>query len=224
MRKIYTYHKYNENFFEIIDSEEKAYWLGFIAADGCINIPHQRGNEFRKRYRISLVLSNKDIKHLEKFKSSINFSDSIKVYTNKNQNNYETCRIVIHSQKMFNDLIDKGLTPRKSLTLLPPKNVPYELIRHWIRGYFDGDGCVHITKSTGYIIIIILSTKEVLNYILTYSNLNSKINRQKGHKIYQIRKNGKKALTFLSYIYNDSNIFLDRKKNLYSNFLYRKVG
>src|SRR5690606_21393784 len=134
-------YNFNESFFETIDTEEKAYWLGFIAADGNIN---DRGENKSKSLHIGL--SFKDKNHLLKFMININYSHLLIEIKERiiNLKKRRYVRLNLNSKKMYNDLLDKGITPRKSLTLKPPKNVPKDLVRHWIRGYFDGDGSVHI--------------------------------------------------------------------------------
>ena len=120
--------------FEKIDSEEKAYWLGFLYADGYISFSENK---------IELSLAEKDVHHIEKFRDFLGINNricyrpSVKAY-----------RLSFRSDKCKQDLINQGCTPRKSLTLKFPtsKQVPYELIRHFIRGYFDGDGWFSNTK------------------------------------------------------------------------------
>jgi intein/homing endonuclease len=211
---------FNESFFETIDSEEKAYWLGFIAADGCILIVNKNSNP---SYRLSIGLSEKDLNHLEKFKKSIELNH--KLYKRENKYNYKdqlsikiSYHIRIHSKKMFNDLLDKGITPRKSLTLKPPLNVPEDLIRHWIRGYFDGDGSVGIRKNIDTLSIQLSGTKEVLEFILKESEIDWKIRLRDRSKAHFIGGSHSKALKFLSLIYLNSNIYLDRKFLIYENF------
>ena len=128
--------KYNVNdvYFNKIDTEEKAYWLGFLLADGCI---HERDGQDR----LSLVLGIKDKNHLEKFKKSLSFEGPIIDYTKKSGlfigliHSY----IRITSQLLVNDLAKVGCMPRKTLTLEFP--IIYDELRHhFIRGYFDGDG------------------------------------------------------------------------------------
>jgi intein-encoded DNA endonuclease-like protein len=195
---------YNQDFFETIDTEEKAYWLGFIAADGSISN--------NKRYRIRLKLSNKDINHLKKFGNSINFENLIRV-TKLSKYNTQACIISLCSKKMFNDLLDKGIMPRKSLILKPPKNIPRDLLRHWIRGYFDGDGCIHFQNER--LTFNIVGTIEVLKFILLNSSLDLKISIAGNSKAFLLRGSGTKANLFLHYIYDNSLIYMDRKFNLF---------
>ena len=203
---------FNESFFETIDSEEKAYWLGFIAADGCLSL---------KIYKMTLSQAEKDLNHLIKFQKSIDSNHKLCKRINKKQNTI-SYNLLLHSKKMYNDLVDKGITPRKSLTLKPPLNVPENLIQHWIRGYFDGDGSVHIRKSKNTLRFSITGTKEVLEFINLQNNSFLRVHDSKRSKAKKIEGSSLKTRNFLHYIYDDSAIFLDRKKNLFQNYITGK--
>ena len=142
-------YKCNDNFFSIIDTEEKAYWLGFMYADGYI---------ISDRDAIGLSLSTEDINHLEKFLASLNANNKISRYTNNI--NREYARVIIYSNKLKNDLISNGCLENKTFKLDFP-NIDENLVRHFIRGYFDGDGSLskHKTKMD---ILIDLGCAELL--------------------------------------------------------------
>ena len=119
---------YNENYFETIDTEDKAYWLGFIAADGSI---------VNNGTALEIGLSAKDKNHLIKFINNINGDiNMLKERTNTagNGKTYKTVRVNVCSKKMCNDLFNLGIVPNKSLTLQFPKNIPNSLIKHYLRG------------------------------------------------------------------------------------------
>lgn len=130
------------DFFENIDTEEKAYWLGFIAADGCLN-------NIRS---LKIALAIVDIEHLNRFNHSLNSNYPIRVYERGPSNKWKLnaqpgCEVCLTSEKLSNDLIDKGITKRKTHTLQFPdeRKLPKNLYRHFIRGVFDGDGCISFT-------------------------------------------------------------------------------
>lgn len=135
---------YNEDYFKEIDTSEKAYWLGFLYADGCIT-RFYRGEKL-KSMSLELTLKDDDCDHLIKFKDALKSNVPIqhKVVAKK----YKADRIVINSTKMCRDLIKLGCTPTKSLTLEFPNNdiVPLEFMNDFIRGYFDGDGGISYTE------------------------------------------------------------------------------
>ena len=132
--------KYNEDFFEAIDSEETAYWLGFLYADGCIN---QRLNQngVLKSMTLEVTLKLSDCNHLFKLADALEFPrEEIAVKESKLNNKiFRSARITICSTKMCKDLIKYGCTPRKSLVLEFPEWLPRHLCRHFIRGYLDGE-------------------------------------------------------------------------------------
>lgn len=202
----------NENYFEIINSPNKAYWLGFLCADGCILVKEKNN---KKSYVLEVSLSEDDILHLEKFKMSLKSNTPIKYKTIKNK--YKACRVNICNKKICEDLIKLGCTPRKSLTLTFPSEdkVPKELIPHFIRGYLDGDGCVY-NNGEGNVSLSFVGTYDFLNSIenIMYEEfgLTKTIFGKKG-KAYQCSWGGKGNLkTWFDYLYNyEDIIFLQRK-------------
>lgn len=196
--------KINENIFEIIDTEEKAYWLGFLYADGCV------ASGRRSDIELSLQLSDKE--HLQKFKDFIGFEG--KLITDSYR-----CRVTFKNNKIKSDLIKLGCTPRKSLTLTFPTEdqVPKELIPHFIRGYLDGDGCIICTEKTKN--VSILGTKHILENICLYSKIPKEriyTSSSKSDKIFRLELNSQNdILKFCEYIYKNSTIHMDRKFNKY---------
>lgn len=121
----------DETFFDKIDTEEKAYWLGFITADGCVD---NRGFAF------SITIQKSDRDHLKKFKKIIESQHPIRTIEN-------TSILSIGSQKLVRALIRLGVTPCKSYTVHPCKDIPIGLTRYYWRGLLDGDGSITIRPS-----------------------------------------------------------------------------
>ncbi len=128
----------DHSFFDEIDSEAKAYWLGFIAADGCVMDSNV----------LQITLSGKDHEHLLRFKESIRASHPVSRGTSSA--NLPVSRIAIASPQLASALAAHGIVPRKTFILEWPKHLSPELVRHFLRGYSDGDGWFHVTKS-GYV-------------------------------------------------------------------------
>ena len=128
--------------FETIDTEEKAYWLGFLYADGSVS---------SKEHKIELGLAEQDLKQIEKFRDFIGIMNKISY-----RSTTKSYRYSFRSESCKEDLIKQGCVPKKSLILnFPTENqVPKNLIRHFIRGYFDGDGWFTNTDSCFQIGII----------------------------------------------------------------------
>ena len=206
--------KFNINVFDSIDTEEKAYWLGFIYADGYIGSTPIRDDK-KSVYNFELSLALKDIEHLEKFRKFIGFEKEI------TKDSYR-CRIMVANKHFWTILNNYGCTPNKSLTLKFPNCIPNNLIRHFIRGYFDGDGCItrHVYINTVSPEINVIGTKDFLNNIINYSNTTPNIRHDKRHSeetlILEWHKDD--GVKFINYLYNNSSIYLDRKFKLYNFF------
>lgn len=213
---------YNEDYFETIDTEEKAYWLGFIYADGCIR--ENQGKEKSKGLGLEISLKEIDKSHLEKFIKSIGCNDESiikKKIVKLKEKEYISYRVVINSTKMCRDLISKGVTPRKSLTLkFPTKNiVSDELLRHFIRGYSDGDGNIGVRNTKRYVNcprVTILGTEDFLAVLKTVLNkrlniTDVKLYLKQNSKAYYYQKTGDDAREILRYMYDGASIYLDRK-------------
>lgn len=207
----------NQSFFKIIDTPNKAYFLGLLCADGYIS-----GN--KNKSSITINLQEKDKEILEKFKIELETDTNLffKNYSNRGWSNQYSLSVT--SKEMINDLIKLGCTPRKSLTLKFPtsEQVPPDLIRHFIRGYFDGDGgicfCNGQGKRTPQVSIGIACSH---NFALTLKDLlKEKLNWDffiiQNDKISSLRIGGRnKVFTFLKWLYENCDMFLERKKNKY---------
>lgn len=190
----------DESFFEIIDTEQKAYFLGLLYADGYNN---------RKSNTVSIRLQGRDIDILEKFKEAIKTDRPIKIY-----NGYVDFSIT--NMKISKDLEILGCMQKKSLVLEFPTCISQDLIHHFIRGYFDGDGCVYVNSRPRYHFSIVGRAKFLEDVQLQLVD-NCKINLTKiaphetiGHGIlvYGGRKN---ILKIYNYLYNNASIYLERK-------------
>jgi intein/homing endonuclease len=210
--EIINYHnkaKFDYRFFDTIDIENKAYWLGFLYADGNVSSG--------KRNLISIGLKLSDKGHLEKFRKDLNCSLLVRTDTKSGRSR---CRFAICNKHTKEQLVKLGCTPRKSYTLEFPK-LPHRLIHHFIRGYFDGDGCVGVYGDRkGDLKVSLLGTESFLKSVLAYSLTDSKLylpnkNRGGDPRIKAFQCSGEKAYNFLRFIYRDSTVYLDRKYKLY---------
>lgn len=205
--------KLNEKFFKVIDTEHKAYWLGFLYADGYVCKKHdKKGHE--KGGSVELCLQAKDKYHIQNFLLDIESNAPIadrKINLEGKQ--YYANRVCISSVKVVDDLIYHGCFENKSLILQPPTTVPKNLIHHFIRGYFDGDGCVCFYPHRYTYGYSILGTKDFLEYIAQESGIPSyKIISFKHKNCYELKTFSKKsAEIFHNYIYKDKSIYLERK-------------
>jgi hypothetical protein len=125
-------YNFNENYFENIDTEDKAYFLGFITADGSVN------DDYAKFVKIKLKTDDFGI--LEDYISYTEYEGP--VYYHKNG---KYCEVSLSGKKVVSDLGKLGILPNKTRTVEFPK-IPENLVRHYMRGVFDGDGCISIHK------------------------------------------------------------------------------
>jgi len=204
--------KYNREF-ETIDTEQKAYVLGYFFGDGCIH-KRKSKNKNCNIYSCSIISGDFDI--INKIKSNFNFfnvlSTKKKYKTLFNANSY-----------FYNDLVKNGVFPQKSTTnknLLKMPNIPEELIPHFIRGLYDSDGGYYIYGSlletffcsTSKTLIIEVQNWFSKNNI--FLNLNMRDNRKT--PIYYLRsKSNKTCRKFYELIHKNSTIFMDRKRNVF---------
>ena len=137
---------FNERYFEKVNTEEKAYWLGFITADGGINIP---GHGRPSGYVLCINLKGDDKKHLEKFGKAL--GRKAPIYDAVSNYGTTVARYQVGSKKLVSDLMEHGLSPSKSFTCLPWQGNE-ELMRHYWRGLFDGDGCIS-KRSKPYVVV-----------------------------------------------------------------------
>lgn len=203
----------NHDFFENIDIEDKAYWLGFLFADGNLS------NKERKQKSLTLALSVEDIEHLKKFANI--FNRPVKIY--KNKHNQKCCICSITSKKIWNDLFLKHFFPNK--TYINDSKIfnfiPKQFKRDFIRGFFDGDGGICINKKTGGIVFQIVGVPSILRKIqntmcrelyLSYTNIFPR----KGSKnnLHVLCWAGIQQLSLINnYLYKDTHIWLQRKKD-----------
>ena len=218
---------FNEEFFDNINTEEKAYWLGFLYADGYIS---------SRDFRIGLSVSIKDIEHLEKYGKSLDYSKGMNIVTshqfgskdvhNKNGEIIQMCRTVITNEHMWKSLNSKGCMPNKSLILEFPEESIFSskgLIRHFIRGYVDGDGTLGVyphSKSNPNLeaSLLIVGTKPFLEGVQKYLGIDGFLMQKPNcnELTYRLGYSTKKAEKVAEFLYKDSTIYLERKYNIYT--------
>lgn len=199
----------NKTFFDKIDTEEKAYFLGFLYADGYNNTD---------RNSVNLSLKEDDKEILEKLNNLLQPTKPLQYVRIKATNSSNQWRLVIANKHISKRLIDLGCDKSKTYTLEFPKEkqVPKHLVRHFVRGYFDGDGWV------GEKAICIVSTLNFCNslseILKEQFNINCYIRArhpERNNTIRMLELNRKSARKFLKWIYKDSNIHLQRKYERY---------
>lgn len=181
-----------EDYFENINTPEKAYWLGFLYADGCI----ARDKKTNKIIRFALYLSIKDESWVDKFINTIKVNINKKVYTKLN-----LVGIAITNKIFTNNLINNGCHPKKAFTIKFPNFSTDELEMCFLLGYFDGDG-----SSVGSSSTITSGSKEFLMKIKEKYDISSRLQEyktKKGNSFYRINI-GRSFLEMLQSVYKDS--------------------
>lgn len=215
-------YKINECYFDEIDTPNKAYILGFLYADGC---------NCMSKGTITMSLEEGDRDTLDRIRYEIGSERPLEFldYSNKHdfgytyQNQY---RLLLFSSHMCQSLQSHGMVPNKSLVLKFP-TLDEKLIPHFIRGYFDGDGCVCQGKRETNFLVTITSTsdfciklKEIVEHAI---GINCHIYDASNHngitKVFTT--SGRlQVKSFLDWIYKDADMFLKRKYNRYIQYFY----
>ena len=216
----------DDHYFKVINSEEKAYWLGYLYADGCVKYSKHKRKNGKFSYAKTISLSSIDVTHLEKFRNSLKYTNSVKNYNNISV-------LYISNPYIYDDLVSLGCVERKTFILKFPNSsqVPKEYISHFIRGYFDGDGGISLyrLKKTNELraSIDICGIYSFLNDLL--SNLNfvkTKIiykDKRKSTDCWEVKSNSMYFIKGLfNYMYKDATVYLERKYDKFVSFLKQK--
>lgn len=214
-----------EDFFDKIDTEEKAYVLGLLYADGYNNI---------NRNSVSLGLKESDKEILDKITTLIQSTKPLQYVNISSQkktdgfeNSQNQYRLVIANKHISQKLVELGCGKAKThnLTFPTEEQVPSHLIRHFVRGYFDGDGSVSNGKAPKVDIVGTMCFLESLQDVLLHELFFSKTRLNQRHKernnnIRSLQIGGnKQCIKFREWLYEDATIFLKRKKDIFDSYL-----
>lgn len=204
-------YEYDDHFFDAIDTQAKAYWLGFIAADGNVD---------RKNRRLVIRLAAKDCEHLERLNVCLGSNKPIAIGAVRAfGKEYESANLDFASKILVAGLQAHGITPNKSLTHEWPRFLPDPLVAHYLRGYFDGDGSFHIdAKRPWNIAASLLGTRPFLEecraVLVAHCELSEPTVRPKAknNKAHVLRYGSRPQVQrFARFLYQDATIFLPRK-------------
>lgn len=219
LSEIYRKYTINHDYFDIIDCERKAYWIGLLFADGCNK---------DDRHVFSLQLKEEDKYLLEILRYDLGSNKPL--YFNnlsKKCKTWNDCyTIEFNSKRLTERLSELGCIPRKSLLLEFPKeeHIPRIYWKHFIRGYIDGDGCISLDKRRGRLYVSLVSTQnfccEFANFIKSELDINcsytAKVNKQKETTSRVLSINGNlQVVKFLNWLYEDATLYMERKYNIY---------
>lgn len=216
----------NPNFFSNIDTEEKSYWLGFIYADGSL-ITNDKN---KSTFRLTIGLSKKDQDHLQKIANIFNkpIKNKSQICTLSNNNNLNELAILhVQSKQVFQDLINIGIEQRKTFSNSTKiiDNIPEQLINHFIRGLFDGDGSIsYWGNNKRNSKFAIYGTEPILKKIQNIMIKNipklTKTKISQGTNIYNLEYSSKFIMkNIYEFLYTDATIWLERKRNKFKEIL-----
>lgn len=214
----YKFSHYNLDYFEKIDSEKKAYILGFILADGCITRSMSKDG-----YTLEITINKIDLHLLELIRDEIAPANNI-FYKKDN-----TVSLRICSKKICEDIINNyNILPNKSHIIdlnIYMNNIPNIYINHFIRGYFDGDGSINYReiKKLKFTMNIMgdVDNDSTLQYILKEFNFNL-YNDKRSNLPFLQTANPKVIEQFRDKCYSDCFIYLSRKKVKFDLFKFTK--
>lgn len=209
----------NEYYFDEINTPNKAYILGLLFADGC--------NSTTKS-QVDISLQEEDRHILEDIKNEIEINKPLgfKNYHDKNPNHKNQYSLSITCKHMSDTLFKLGMVDAKSLILEFPEWLNKDLYSHFIRGYFDGDGCLYLGNNLNCCEVTIVSTvmfiEKIIEILAQEINVTMRIKTQKQHK--PVTKVGvitgrNKIAMFLDWIYQDAELKLNRKYKKYQEFM-----
>jgi len=201
----------NEDYFKVINTPEKAYFLGFMYADGCVQ---------KDLKRFHLCISAIDIEILKRLQKALNTDRPIRRILIRDK---KRVRLDIYSKRLVKGLIRYGCVNKKTFVLKYP-HILKKYDRHFIRGYLDGDGCIHvrtIRKKYSYLMAKLTSTKDLLRRIKRIVHNKNKLIKTKSKNIYSLYFYGN-SKEFLNWCYKDTDLFLKRKWSIWQNYIKKE--
>ena len=206
-------HNKNDAWLKVLDDENKAYFLGLMITDGTVHY---------KRDEVTIGLSEADADVLKQISNIIYGKEIINTYDVKGSS-VRCSKLSFYGSEFKNNLMFHGCHPKKTFSTVYPINISYNLHSHFIRGLYDGDGCIYIGKNR--VVVDFVGTEMladgIAHIINDVFNLNIKFSKYKGKKhkktICSMRINRKQdVLKFLDFIYKNASIFIKRKHDKYN--------
>lgn len=231
----------NGDFFCKIDSEIKSYLLGFFVGDGSLSMP----NEKRIRYDFRVSASERDKYIIDLYQKYISPSTDVKILSRKGLlscirgkeflTKQDIYGVSISSKLLCCTLSDYGYGQNKTYADMHLPGISSDLMRHFIRGYFDADGVCIVTSSirgdrktdTNRIkptFAIVAKNKSLLEdiqiHLLDTIGIDLKIYYEEKKGVYNLKTSSKAYLTKLYYyFYNDSEFYFERKRESFSKVM-----
>lgn len=223
----YRTYSVDETYFDNIDTQNKAYVLGLLYADG---------NVSKIKYRLQLSLQERDKHILEQIRNDMKSERPLTFrqfnkYNSNRQNHYS---LDINCKKIHSSLAQWGIVPKKTHVLKYPNFLQDDMHRHFIRGVLDGDGCIHppYGKNGKIKSVDICGTydfccglKDIIESILNIHCSVIKTSADPNRTTYRVTiSSGIQVSKFLSWIYNDANLYLYRKYDIFQKYYNVKAA
>lgn len=216
-RLYYMACKVDETYFDIIDTEVKAYFLGLLFADGTVS---------KDSLRIKLTLKAEDGYLVESLRAAIHCSNKICYIKSKDRSELgfgvssPQSELAFTNKHMAQTLLSHGMDRKERF----PETIPAELQHHFIRGVFDGDGCIwNGNRAPSEGLFYILAEKSLCDRFRDIFEANgcTKMESKPRKNIWQIRKSSNKTcmLNAFNYMYQDATIFMQRKHEIWKEWL-----
>lgn len=208
----------DESVFDKVDSEECAYWIGFMAADGSVN---PRGNT------ITLQLKYEDRDVIYKLRRFMKSDQKIKAIIDSAGRVH--ARLYVCSSRLKDALMKVGIHPQKHFTVAAFKYIPKNFLRHFWRGAIDGDGSLGIYPNKNRLgkvypkPVIGMTGNEMMvtafkDFILDSLGHLATVHNEKGKKTYRVTFNNRKAKDAAHFLYDDASVYMKRKKEMADSF------
>lgn len=203
------------NYFSEINTPEKAYWLGFLFTDGCVNKykDNQQG-------RIRLQLQEQDKEILEKYKQDLQIDGAI-IYDKRS--NSACCSVEFVDDQIFKDLSKYGIVPQKTYQTqhIPINLIPENLLPAFLLGLLDGDGSITCSEDcskdvtinfTSYYESIVQDFQIAIDKLINKTEHNKNFFTSAWHTQWRGRT---QVLKILDILYNNCPRHLNRKYQIY---------
>lgn len=222
-------YSYDTKYFEKIDSQEKAYWLGFIYADGFVY-----SNKEHRTYELGIEIGTRDKELLNTFVRSI--KGNMKISTRWKEESFydghklkrrQISNVRVFSSKYVKDLENLNLVQNKTYRQEFPV-VEKKYMNSFILGFMDGDGYISVSNDRAIRVGFVNGNKLFLNYLKDYINNNLSLSTSSVFQESEFKSrfsvHGNNALTLLNVLYDSSDLYLPRKKDIYLNYCIATVN
>ena len=217
----------DHSFFTSIDSEQKAYWLGFIAADGNVD---------ESQHILRIGLAPKDREHLYRFKRALGSEHPVTDYTSWStfhQRHTTASYFAVRSRELVGGLVNNGVGGRKTFAVAWPDHLEHRLLRHYLRGLVDGDGGLYAhhgeaQRERGHgpsfwfgLTSNVTMLEGCRSYLMAECGFKStKLVRKRDARVADLRYSGKKQVArIFRLLYEDATVYLPRKRGRIATFL-----